>query len=148
MEDLPTYQYLIRSFGPQLILKQHWLSSRARLKLSCTSCTLKGFCIPLHEEARKKATASHPFPTSHGEKGDIPPQQPQTMGRAPERTAVGPSQPAIRLKTRFVPYGCIQNMSRSKKKTAKSNTCNASGLYCCSRVTVTWLKHSNIISGL
>ena len=92
MEDLPRYHYLARSFEAQFILKQYWLSSKVRLKLSRTYCTLKGFHIPLHEEARREGTASRPFPTSHGEKGDIPPQQPQTMGRAPEQTPVCPRQ--------------------------------------------------------
>lgn len=39
MEDLPTYHHPTCSFEQQLILKQYWLSSKARLKLSCTSRT-------------------------------------------------------------------------------------------------------------
>lgn len=60
--DLPPYHYL-----RQVILQQSWLSSTARLKLSCSSCTLKDFCASLPEEAGREGRARHPSWASHGE---------------------------------------------------------------------------------
>jgi len=140
MEDLPTYHYLTQTSEPQLIPKQHWLSSKVRLNwavpVACSKVSASLFM------ARLEGT------TSPGEMGDTPPQQSQTTGRAPDRTPACPKQPATRLKTSFAPYGCLQNTSRSKNKTAKLNTGDASGLYCCCRGTGTRLNHSDIISEL